>query len=512
MLRMLSGLCPVHPGFAVSVRALVATLVIWASGPGHGMAQEAITLEAAVARALEANPGFRAVRNDVALADWEVRSARGSLTLPSLGVSTGMSWQGSGEERIGGLTAGELGVGRQTDFLFSNYGIGVSYGVSGTSLRAPALALASRQAAEARVAQARTDLVLRVTQAWLELARQREGLALAERQLERARVNERLAESRAAVGVGTPLDARQARLQVGRASLAADDAGEGIRNARLTLLQWMGESEDRDLIPATSFALESVALNAADLQEQALRSAPVLSTLRAGLGIAQRRVALARASYLPSVQLSAGWSGFTRQARDEAFLLDQLESRLAAQEGQCQFQNELFRRLANPLPLQDCTGFVLTPDLRAQALGGNRQFPLDFTRQPPQASVSVSIPVFQGVERRRQVEVARIEVENAQLRLREAEIAVRADLAALVSAVQRAEALARLEAENKEVAEALLRQARDRYEEGGGTFVQVVEAEAVAAQADRDHLEARFRFLDAVARLNALTGQSQRSP
>jgi outer membrane protein TolC len=168
--------------------------------------------------------------------------------------------------------------------------------------------------------------------------------------------------------------------------------------------------------------------------------------------------------------------------------------------------------LANPLPLQDCTGFVLTPDLRAQALGGNRQFPLDFTRQPPQASVSVSIPVFQGVERRRQVEVARIEVENAQLRLREAEIAVRADLAALVSAVQRAEALARLEAENKEVAEALLRQARDRYEEGGGTFVQVVEAEAVAAQADRDHLEARFRFLDAVARLNALTGQSQRSP
>jgi outer membrane protein TolC len=496
-------------------RLFVATLAISAFAAGDAMAQEAISLslETAVARALDANPGFRAVRNDVALADWEVRSARGNLTLPSVGVNGGISWQGSGEERIGGLTAGELGVGRQSDFLFSNYGVGVSYSVSGPGLRAPALAQASRQAAEARVVQARTDLILRVTQAWLELARQREGMTLAERQLDRARINERLAESRAAVGLATPLDARQARLQVGRASLAVDDAREGIRSARITLLQWMGESEDREVIPETSsLALQTTPLDRTALLNDALRAAPALETLRAGLGVAQRRVASAQASYLPSLQVSAGWSGFTRQARDEAFLLGQLETRLAAQEAQCEFQNELFRRLANPLPLADCTGFALTPDLSAQVLDGNRQFPFDFTRQPPQASFSLSIPVFQGVERRRQVEVARIEVESAQLRLREAEIALRADLAALVTAVERAEALALLEAENQEVAEALLRQARDRYEEGEGTFVQVVEAEAVAAQADRDHLEARFRYLDALARLEALTGQSQRSP
>lgn len=498
----------------VLLRGTFAFLALLLVLPVGGVAQEeALSLEEAIARALQVNPGLRATLNDVAVADWEVRSARGSLTLPSIGVSTGMSWQGAGEERIGGLTAGELGVGRQTDFLFSSYSVGITYGLSGVSLMAPALAQASRGAADARVAQARSELVLRVTQAWLELARQREAQTLADLQLERARVNERLAEGRVAVGLATPLDARQAQLQVARARLAVEDAQAGIRNARLGLLQLLGETEDRNLVPAAeSFTWSPMELDAEALIEQALQSAPGLRTLRAGLGVADRRVASARGAYLPSLQVSAGWSGFTRQARDEDFVLGRLEAQATAQEAQCAFQNELFSRLADPLPLQDCTAFAITPEMRALALEGNRQFPLDFTRQPPQASFSVSIPVFQGVERRRQVEVARIEVENARLRVREAEIALKADIQSLVAAVRSAQALARLEAENQEVAEALLRQARDRYEEGEGTFLQVVEAEAVVAQADRDRLEALFRFQDAVARLETLTGQRQRSP
>jgi outer membrane protein TolC len=465
-----------------------------------------------VARALAANPGLRATLNEVEVADWEIRSARGSLTFPNLGVSSGFSWQGAGEERIGGLTAGELGVGRQTDFLFSSYSLGVSYGLSGQSLRAPALARASRDVADARAAQARSDLILRVTQAWLDLGRQREALVLAERQLDRARVNERLAESQVAVGMATPLDARQARVQVGRATLAMEDARVGIQTARLTFLQLLGETEDRDVAPGTSFAITSRVLDEATLLTQALQVAPRLQALRAGLGMADRRAASARAAYLPSLQISAGWSGFTRQARDDGFILGQMETRSEAQRAQCQFQNELFRRLADPLPLQDCGRFALTPEMMDLALAGNRQFPFDFTRQPPQAAVSLSIPILQGVERRRQVEVARIEVDNARLRIEEAEGLLRAELAALVAAVRGAEALARLEAENQEVAEALLRQARDRYEEGQGTFLQVVEAEAVAAQADRDLLESLFRFHDAIARLEALTGPPQRSP
>jgi hypothetical protein len=176
-------------------------------------------------------------------------------------------------------------------------------------------------------------------------------MVLAERQLDRARINERLAESRAAVGLATPLDARQAASRwVGLRSPWTMPARESGAPASPPPMdgrdQKTGRSSPRP--PPLPFRPP---LDRTALLNDALRAAPALETLRAGLGVAQRRVASAQASYLPSLQVSAGWSGFTRQARDEAFLLGQLETPAAAQKAQCEFQNELFRRLANPLPL-----------------------------------------------------------------------------------------------------------------------------------------------------------------
>jgi outer membrane protein TolC len=64
---------------------LLPALLLWAPQPAA--AQETITLEEAVTRALAANPGLRATLNEVEVAQWEVRSARGNLTLPSVGVN-----------------------------------------------------------------------------------------------------------------------------------------------------------------------------------------------------------------------------------------------------------------------------------------------------------------------------------------------------------------------------------------------------------------------------------------
>lgn len=489
------------PLFSGAMLTMVATLT-----PGDSLAQQPLSLDEALELALAYNPGLQATRNELDVADWDVRAARGNLVLPTLGLSSGMSWQGSGEERIGGLTSGELGLGGQPSFLFSSYSVGVNYSVSGVSLRAPALARASREAARARGGRAEADLVLRVTQAWLDFARQDEALRLARRQMERAEANLNLAQGLEAVGSATPLEAMQAEIQVGRAEVALLEAEQGIRTSRLALLRAIGLDRDRDIVPGAPLALGSIAWDEEELTRMAMASSPDLATLRAGVAVASRRVASARAGYLPSLSLQAGWSGFTRQATDDTFILGQVERQAEQLVAQCEFQNELYRRLADPFPPQNCSQFLLTDEQRAGALDRNRQFPLDFTRQPPQASVSLSIPVFQGVERRRQVETARIEEENARLRLQEAEQGLLSDIASLLSQARTARALAELEGRNREVAEAQLRLAQGEFEVGAGTFLQVAEAESLAAQADRDHLEAIFRYHETLARLEGLTG------
>jgi outer membrane protein len=488
---------------------LAASLVALAGAvlaPSSAAAQQRLSLDEAIELALAYNPGLRATLNEEAVADWDVRAARGALVLPTLGLGSGVSWQGAGEERIGGLTSGELGLGGQPSFLFSSYSLGVNYSVSAVSLRAPALARASREAARARGSRAEADLVLRVTQAYLDFARQDEALGLAQRQIARAEANLNLARGMEAVGSATPLEAMQADIQVGRARIAMMEAEQGIRTTRLSLLRAIGLDQDRAIVPGSPLALGSIDWNEEELNRMALASSPDLETLRAGVTVAARRVSSARAGYLPSLSMQAGWSGFTRQARDDGFLLGQVERQAEQLVAQCEFQNEIYRRLAEPFPPQNCSQFVLTEEQRAGAIERNRQFPLDFTRQPPQASISLSIPIFQGVERQRQVETARIEAENARLRLQELEYGLLSDIASLLASARTALALAELEERNVEVAEAQLRLARGEFEVGAGTFLQVAEAETVAAQADRDRLDAAFRFHETLARLEALVG------
>jgi outer membrane protein TolC len=105
----------------------LGALVAWGHGPPELVAQQRLTLDEAIELALAYNPGFQATRNEIAVADWDVRSSTANLFLPNLSASTGVSWQGAGEERIGGLTSGQLGLGGQPSVLFSSYSLGVNY-------------------------------------------------------------------------------------------------------------------------------------------------------------------------------------------------------------------------------------------------------------------------------------------------------------------------------------------------------------------------------------------------
>lgn len=497
-----------------SPAAVLLGLFVLAPGPRSAVCQEvpdSLSLQEALEIALHSNPGLLASRNDATVADWSVRSAYGSL-LPSVSAGSDFSWQGSGEQRFGSITAGQLGITNQPSYLSSSYSIGVNLSVSGNSLMAPGQASRDREAVRAQLRADEGTLRLAVTRAYLEVLRQKEGRALAERELARAELNLRLATGRQEVGSATMIDVQQGEVGVGRAEIALLQAETGERNARIRLLEQMGVAIGAEPALTTEFAVSEFEWSADELFERALAQNPGLAALRAREQSALYSVRMARSSYYPSLTLSTGLSGFAQSASstDAQELAAKASGESAVRN--CEYQNEVLRRLVDPLPTADCSKLKVTEaDLEA-IRERNRAFPFDFTRTPPSASLSISIPVFQGFGRQHAVEAARATLHDNRLLIQQRELALRADVESRLATVQTAYQSALIEERNQTLASEQLRLAQERYRNQLLNFVGLVEAETVKAQADRQRVLSIFTYHDAIADLESVVGAPLRNP
>lgn len=473
-------------------------------GSGAGL-----SLEEAIALARRNNPGYLAATNDREVADWDVRQAYGALA-PSASVSGSLSWQGTGEESFGSFTSEQLGFANQPSFYSSSYNLGLQYRMDLATLFAPSQAEANRDRTVADIRAAALDLDRRVTLAYLEVLRQEEEVTLARQELERARFNLRLASAQRDVGTVTALDVQQAEVQVGRAEVTLLIAENALRSSRLRLNQTMGVELDRPVEPSTDFGLAPPDWTEDQLYARALRRNPTLESRRGSLRASDHGVTMARSSYWPSLSLSAGWTGFTREASSTDFAIAQARSQAANRIAQCEAQNELFSRLTDPLPPRDCSQFVFTDSDRNSIVSGNDVFPFDFERSPPRASLTVSLPIFQGFSRQRQVEAAQASRRDARHLLREQELALRADLSVGLGEVRTAYQSALIEERNQAFADEQLRLALERYRVGTISFVDLVEAETVKAQADRARLAAIYTYHDAITNLEVVVGTELR--
>jgi len=253
--------------------ALLAGLAWQACSPAPAVAQASVpatlSLPEALEIALRNNPGVRAARNDVGVANWNLNSAYGAL-LPSASLSSSVQWQGAGEQRFGSITADQLGFQDQPSFLFSSYNAGVNFSLSGRSLMAPGQAKRNREATRAQVRTAEANLRLNVTRAYLEVLRQAEGLSLAEQELARAQLNLDLARASQEVGSGSAIDVQQAEVSVGRAEITLLQSRTGVRNARVRLLQNLGADLNAEPSLTTSFEVTEPAWTVEELYEMAV--------------------------------------------------------------------------------------------------------------------------------------------------------------------------------------------------------------------------------------------------
>ena len=142
----------------------------------------------------------------------------------------------------------------------------------------------------------------------------------------------------------------------------------------------------------------------------------------------------------------------------------------------------------------------------------NRGFPFSFTGQPAQVGLSISLPIFQGLSRQRQVSEAQVTLDDLDLSLREQELALRADIATTLATARTAYRAALIEEQNQTLADEQLRLARERFTVGLADFLELLEAETLKVEADREQIAAIFAYHDFLANLEAVVGTSLRTP
>jgi len=304
----------------------------------------------------------------------------------------------------------------------------------------------------------------------------------------------------------------QAEVAVGRAEVTILQTANALETAQIRLLQQMGTDLDSPFVPTTPFRLSEPLWDREGLYQLGLDSNPNLRSLRASRSASSYGVRMAKSSYFPSLSLRASTSGFTRQASSTALSVQQAEFQAQSSIQNCLFFNDVFSRLTTPLPTQNCSQLQFT-DADAQAIeNGNSSFPFDFTGQPATFGLSISLPLFQGLSRQRQVTEARVQLDDIDINLREQELAIRADIATMLATVRAAYQVALIEEQNQTVVDEQLRLARERFTVGLADFLELLEAETLKVEADREQISAIFAYHESLANLEAIVGTSIRTP
>lgn len=496
-------------------------LMALAAVPGCAFAQRpvvptiptSLSLREAVDFALRYNPTYRQAANDRSPAAWGVRNAYASF-LPNLTAGYGVNYTGSGTQTF--LTDEFV---QPSATIGSDYSLSLSMSFSGRTLMQPGLAKAQLRAADAGVVGAEVAIETAVRRQYLGVLRAEAQVGLAELQLERNEEFLRLANARFQVGQNTMLDVRQAQVARGQSEVALLQARQLVTVEKLRLFEQMGvlAPEDPALVALSdSFPIVEPTWQLGSLLGEAEQRNPDLLALRAREHAAHAGERAAKSSWLPTLSLSAGWSGFTQQFTNDAFLVQQAQTGAGLQFQSCQQQNlivgDVNTRLAanEQIPLSDCSLFMFTDADAAALRADNDVFPFSFQTQPFQARVSVSLPIFNQFSRSLEIAQASAQTDDAQEAVRQRELQVRTAVSEAYYGLLTAYQTIAIQEDNRVAAQEQLRLATERYRVGSGTFFELLDAQVAAQQAEADYINAIYSYHQAIAILESAVGRSLR--
>ncbi len=343
-----------------------------------------------------------------------------------------------------------------------SYSLGFGYSLSGQTVSARGQASANLRAAEEGISEARTRLETTIRIFYLNALHAVAQQDLSQRSLERARENVALAQARSSVGQGTLIEVRRAEVQQGQAEVALLRANQAVQAEQLRLFQQLGTPKPEGTVTLTdSFPVSEPTWSANQLIALAQDENPGLRSLRARQHSAAWGVRSARSQFLPSLNLSAGFSA----------------SRTSTQ-------------------FADSTGAFI-PVTQSN-------------RNPWNVSLSASLPIYDGFWRNAQVAQARAQEDDLRLAVRGRELQLRTDVTAALHAVQAAWQSIDIQRRNRVASAEALELATQRYRVGSGTYIELLDARVEAERAAADYITAVYDHHRAIATLENAVGRPLR--
>ncbi|MDX1494515.1 MAG: TolC family protein [Longimicrobiales bacterium] len=497
----------------IALRVLLVGLLLMAIsaiGVAGQQVPEELTLEEAIVLAKAHNPGFLSTANDQASADWQVREAYAQF-VPSVRTSLSGTWQEAGAQRFGAV----IFEGQSTDWLYTGYSVNFGMTIDGNTVFGIPQARNNRTATAARIDAAEFNLESVVALQYMAVLRAMEGLDVAQRQLDRAQQNLQIVRTRVETGAAAGTEGRQAEVDLGRAEVALIQAERDLRQARLLLQEQVGVPIGEDVRLISGFEVFDPDFDVEELMGYAMEQHPSLRSFRAQESASRAAARQASTSqYLPSLSLSASLRGPAQEAPSTDYVLNQLQRQASAQRSNCQFLNALETGVTGGIPdydVQDCSQFMVTPAMEQDALARNSAFPFGFEEVPMTMSLSISLPIFTGFSRERQVSQLNNQAEDAEHARRAEELRLRTMVTNTYDNLVSAYRVVQAEARNLQLSEEQLLLQQRRYALGASDLLLLMDAQTSVSTADQAYLNAVYDFHYNLIALEAAVGRPLRS-
>ncbi|HEX5829689.1 MAG TPA: TolC family protein [Gemmatimonadaceae bacterium] len=485
-----------QPAPADSVQPILTTSETAPAGPVANL-----SLDEALSLAGRNNPAFLQTANNDRVANAAVRSAYGAW-LPSVSTSLGAGFRQGRQQ----FFAGEA-VGAATDQISSSYSLDAQASYSVATVLAPRQQRAQANAVDGDIRAARMALRSDVTRQYLQVLAEDARAALQDTLLRTAEVQLELAKIRQQVGSATMLDVQRAEVQLGQQRVARVRARASAESERARLFQLMGVPAPGAVRLTTAFPVEPLTFSLDQLLGMSRSENPGLAAARLRERAADVNVSATRGLYAPSLNLSASWGGYTNQFTDDNALLGQAT---ASKQSSCFQEAQIRSIVGQPSDPDACRAIVLT-DAEANAVrAGNRAFPFDFTTSPYQLNASLSLPLFNGLNREQRVQEAAVQRADARYATRAAELQVATDVQLAYVALQAAYEAAQIQEQNVQTARQALELAQERYRVGANTFVEVSQARDDFQRTVQERIGAVAEYHRAYAALETAVGRPLR--
>lgn len=410
-----------------------------------GAAPERISLAEALARAPRVQPTTVQAAGTVRNADAQRRSATGAF-LPNVSGSAGGARSFS--EFASQLPNGEIGTAGTTNQTV-NMGLSASLDLftgfrRGADIKA---ADAQQRSAEAGLDNARFQVALQTTQAFLDALATRQTVEVRIASVRRAQEQLKVSVAKLRAGSATRSDSLRSEVNLGNARIQLINAEIQQATAEANLGRLVGAAGRVEAVDDSAY-YRHAAIDTTGLRAEARAGAPQVRSSQASADAARAQIGATRAQYFPSLALTGNqnWSG----NKNSDYQL---------------FQN------------------------RSLSLG-------------------LSWTLFNRFARERNLVTSQVAADNAEATAADAMRQVDAGITQRFAELAAAQVRIGITQASVQAATEDLRVVGERYRLGAATIVDLLTSQEALTQAEVDAVNARFDYLRAKAQVEALIGRS----